>query len=76
MINETNHIRKFITMFEKIIDLCEKGEDLTEDDKDFLNLYQTHFAIAIMSDLGDENAKKIAKVILGQTGKDTPYYYI
>ena len=76
MINETNHIRKFITRFEKIIDLCDNCEELTEDDRDFLDFYQTYFALAIMSDLGDENAKKIAKVILGQTGKDKPYYYI
>lgn len=66
MVDEFKELKNFIEKFEKVISLCEKGEDLTENERNFLDYYQLHLAIAILVGIGDDNAKKVAKIILGQ----------
>lgn len=65
MCDEFKELKEYIEKFDKALENLDKGEE-TEDDKDFINYYQLHLAIAIMLSIGDDNAKKVAKMILAQ----------
>ena len=65
MCDEFKELKEYIEKFDKALENLDKGEE-TEDDKDFINYYQLHLAIAIISSIGDDNAKKVAKMILAQ----------
>lgn len=57
------NIKDFVTQFELVCDKTNHGKELTDDDKDFLNLVDLHLAKAIMLDWG-ESAEIVAKIIL------------
>ena len=65
MYDEFKELKEYIERFNKVLENSNKGED-TEDDRDFMNCYHLHLAIAIISSIGDDNAKKVAKMILAQ----------
>ena len=65
MYDEFKELKEYIEKFDKALENLDKGEE-TEDDKDFINYYQLHLALAIISNIGDDNAKKVAKIILSQ----------
>ena len=65
MCDELEELSKFIERFNRVLHKSVGCEN-TEDDKDFINYYQLHLAIAIMLSIGDNNAKKVAKMILAQ----------
>ena len=64
MMNLRN-LKKYIERFDKVLENLSKGDE-TEDDNEFMNCYHLHLAIAIISSIGDDNAKKVAKMILAQ----------
>lgn len=57
------NIKDFMAQFELACDKSNHGEELTDDDKNFLNLADLHLAKAIMLDWG-ESAETVAKIIL------------
>ena len=63
MYDEFKELKEYIGKFDKVLENLSKGED-TEDDNEFMNCYHLHLAIAIISSIGDNNAKKVAKMIL------------
>ena len=65
MYDEFKELKKYIERFDKVLENLSKG-DGTEDDNEFMNCYHLHLAIAIISSIGDDNAKKVAKMILAQ----------
>ena len=65
MYDEFKELKKYIERFDKVLENLSKG-DVTEDDNEFMNCYHLHLAIAIISSIGDDNAKKVAKMILAQ----------
>ena len=65
MYDEFKELKKYIERFDKVLENLSKGDE-TEDDNDFMNCYHLHLAIAIRSSIGDDNAKKVAKMILAQ----------
>ena len=65
MYDEFKELKEYIGKFDKVLENLSKGED-TEDDNEFMNCYHLHLAIAIISSIGDDNAKKVAKMILAQ----------
>lgn len=65
MYDEFKELKKYIERFDKVLENLSKGDD-TEDDNEFMNCYHLHLAIAIISSIGDDNAKKVAKIILAQ----------
>ena len=65
MCEEFKELKKYIERFDKVLENLSKGDD-TEDDNEFMNCYHLHLAIAIISSIGDDNAKKVAKMILAQ----------
>ena len=65
MYDEFKELKEYIERFDKVLENLSKGEG-TEDDRDFMNCYHLHLAIAIISSVGDDNAKKVAKMILAQ----------
>ena len=65
MYDEFKELKKYIERFDKVLENLSKGDE-TEDDNDFMNCYHLHLAIAIISSIGDDNAKKVAKMILAQ----------
>ena len=65
MCDKFKELKEYIEKFDKALENLDKGEE-TEDDKDFINCYHLHLAIAIISSVGDNNAKKVAKMILAQ----------
>ena len=65
MYNEFKELKEYIEKFDKALENLSKCEN-TEDDKDFINCYHLHLAIAIISSIGGDNAKKVAKMILAQ----------
>lgn len=68
MNDELKELKEYITRFDRIVKILDeyKDNELSEDDKDFLYYYQLHLANAIMLSVGDDSAKKVAKIILGQ----------
>ena len=64
MYDEFKELKDFIEKFNKALENSRKGENIEDDD--FINCYQLHLAIAIISSVGDNNAKKVAKMILAQ----------
>ena len=62
---EFKELKKYIERFDKVLENLSKGDE-TEDDNEFMNCYHLHLAIAIISSIGDDNAKKVAKMILAQ----------
>ena len=65
MYDEFKELKKYIERFDKVLENLSKGDD-TEDDNEFMNCYHLHLAIAIISSIGDDNAKKVANIILAQ----------
>ena len=65
MYDEFKELKKYIERFDKVLENLSKGDE-TEDDNEFMNCYHLHLAIAIISSIGDDNAKKVAKIILAQ----------
>ena len=65
MYDEFKELKKYIERFDKVLENLSKGDE-TEDDNEFMNCYHLHLAIAIISSIGDDNAKKVAKMILAQ----------
>ena len=65
MCDEFKELKKYIERFDKVLENLSKGDE-TEDDNEFMNCYHLHLAIAIISSIGDDNAKKVAKMILAQ----------
>ena len=65
MCDEFKELKEYIEKFNKILENLSKGDE-TEDDNEFMNCYHLHLAIAIISSIGDDNAKKVAKMILAQ----------
>ena len=65
MYDEFKELKKYIERFDKVLENLSKGDE-TEDDNDFMNCYHLHLTIAIISSIGDDNAKKVAKMILAQ----------
>lgn len=65
MYDEFKELKKYIERFDKVLENLSKGDE-TEDDNEFMNCYHLHLAIAIISSIGDDNAKKVAKMILVQ----------
>ena len=65
MYDEFKELKKYIERFDKVLENLSKGDE-TEDDNEFMNCYHLHLAIAIISSIGDDNAKKAAKMILAQ----------
>ena len=65
MCDEFKELKEYIERFDKVLENLSKG-DGTEDDNEFINCYHLHLAIAIISSIGDDNAKKVAKMILAQ----------
>ena len=65
MYDEFKELKKYIERFDKVLEKLSKGDE-TEDDNEFMNCYHLHLAIAIISSIGDDNAKKVAKMILAQ----------
>ena len=65
MCDEFKELKDFIEKFNKALENSRKGENIEGDDN-FINCYQLHLAIAIISSIGDNNAKKVAKMILAQ----------
>ena len=65
MYDEFKGLKEYIRKFDNALENLDKGEE-TEDDRDFINYYQLHLALAIMSNIGDDNAKRVAKIILAQ----------
>ena len=65
MYDEFKELKKYIERFDKVLENLSKGDE-TEDDNEFMNCYHLHLAIAIISSIGDNNAKKVAKMILAQ----------
>ena len=65
MYDEFKELKEYIERFDKVLENLSKG-DGTEDDNEFINCYHLHLAIAIISSIGDDNAKKVAKMILAQ----------
>ena len=63
MYDEFKELKKYIERFDKVLENLSKGDE-TEDDNEFMNCYHLHLAIAIISSIGDDNAKKVAKMIL------------
>ena len=65
MCDEFKELKEYIERFDKVLENLSKG-DVIEDDNEFMNCYHLHLAIAIISSIGDDNAKKVAKMILAQ----------
>ena len=65
MCNEFKELKEYIEKFNKVLENFNIGEG-TEDDRNFIDCYHLHLAIAIISSIGDNNAKKVAKMILAQ----------
>ena len=65
MYDEFKELKEYIEKFNKVLENLSKGDE-TEDDNEFMNCYHLHLAIAIISSIGDDNAKKVAKMILAQ----------
>ena len=65
MYDEFKELKKYIERFDKVLENLSKGDE-TEDDNEFMNCYHLHLAIAIISSIGDDNAKKVAKMIFAQ----------
>ena len=65
MYDEFKELKKYIERFDKVLENLSKGDE-TEDDNEFMNCYDLHLAIAIISSIGDDNAKKVAKMIFAQ----------
>ena len=65
MYDEFKELKEYIERFDKVLENLSKGDE-TEDDNEFMNCYHLHLAIAIISSIGDDNAKKVAKMILAQ----------
>ncbi len=65
MYDEFKELKKYIERFDNVLENLSKGDE-TEDDNEFMNCYHLHLAIAIISSIGDDNAKKVAKMILAQ----------
>ena len=65
MRDELKELSEYIERFNRVLHKSAECEE-TEDDKDFINCYHLHLAIAIISSIGDDNAKKVAKMILAQ----------
>ena len=65
MYDEFKELKKYIERFDKVLENLSKGDE-TEDDNEFMNCYRLYLAIAIISSIGDDNAKKVAKMILAQ----------
>ena len=66
MIDELKELKSFIKRFDKTYEKLELCYEVSEDEKNFLYHYQLHLANAIMLSVGDDNAKKVAKIILSQ----------
>ena len=66
MVDELKELKSFIEKFDNAVEKSEYCYELSEGDKDFLYYYQLHLANAIMLSVGDNSAKKVAKIILGQ----------
>ena len=47
MCDEFKELKEYIEKFNKVLENSNKGED-TEDDRDFMNCYHLHLAIAII----------------------------
>ena len=65
MCDEFKELKEYIEKFNKVLENSNIGEG-TEDDRNFIDCYHLHLAIAIISSIGDNNAKKVAKMILAQ----------
>lgn len=65
MHDELKELSEYIERFNRVLHKSAECED-TEADRDFMNCYHLHLAIAIISSIGDDNAKKVAKMILAQ----------
>ena len=65
MYDEFKELKEYIENINQVLENSNNGED-TEDDRDFINCYHLHLAIAIISSIGDDNAKKVAKMIFAQ----------
>ena len=65
MYDEFKELKEYIERFDKVLENLSKGDE-TEDDNEFMNCYHLHLAIAIISSIGDDNAKKVAKMIFAQ----------
>ena len=65
MCDEFKELKEYIEKFNKVLENLSKGDE-TEDDNEFMNCYHLHLAIAIISSISDDNAKKVAKMILAQ----------
>lgn len=66
MVDELKELKRFIEKFDNAVEKSEYCYEISEDEKNFLYHYQLHLANAIMLSVGDDNAKKIAKIILSQ----------
>lgn len=57
---------EYARRYQRLAIMCDKDEKMTEEDNNFFCFYQTYLALAILSCMEKDDAKKVAKIILAQ----------
>ena len=57
---------EYARRYQRLAIMCDKDEKMTEEDNNFFCFYQTYLALAILSCMEEDDAKKVAKIILAQ----------
>lgn len=60
-------IDKIITCCKQYNNFIEHSDSPSKDEMSFMENYEINFAKSIIGDLGNDNAKRIAKIILAAT---------
>ena len=63
-----NKIINTCQKFNKCVELARNGNDLTDEEYEFVDYFNIELAKSILQDMGHDNAKQIAKTILSVTG--------
>ena len=59
---------EYARRYQRLAIMCDKDEKMTEEDNNFFCFYQTYLALAILSCMEEDDAKKVANIILSQIG--------
>ena len=57
---------EYARRYQRLAIMCDKDEKMTEEDNNFFCFYQTYLALAILSCMEEDDAKKVANIILAQ----------
>ena len=57
---------EYARRYQRLAIMCDKDEKMTEEDNNFFYFYQMYLALAILSCMEEDDAKKVAKIILAQ----------